>query len=285
MFRIFWDFIYSFIGLIASLVTLTFFVEKLSPTLSADGRLAVIFIGVLFLWFFLENIFLKIRWGRERKYAQTLALLSDGFSGLHKLYRKDGDIQGTIRACEKLCTNLADTYSLITGTNCNVSIKILTWDEDDGNTKLKALTFARSHDPKRNPKENPTKHWLDKNTDFLEIFNQIDTPSSQYFFSNSLPFRFGYQNTSFQVYGGEPDNNVFLRLWRWKLPYKSTIVLPICPVDDQSSNALVGFICVDSPKLGAFKVDYDVPLLEGVADGLYNTIHDISMRESVYFSS
>ncbi len=276
MFRILKDYFYSFIGLVASIITLILFVDRFSPALSQDGRIAVYFIGSMFVWFFLENLYLKVKWGRERRYAQTLDVIAEGFGEIHQLYRKEASIDETIVACGRLCDCVAEAFTLVTGSKCNTSVKVLTDDKDEnGNTRTKAITFSRNRDRTRNPKRNPVRHWIDKNTDFLTILEKIDTPKGEYFFSNSLVFRFGYQNTSFDVYDEPPDENLFFRYWRWPLPYKSTIVVPICPSGEPSSTNLVGFFCVDSPKIGAFKKDFDVSLLQGIADGIFNIINEV----------
>ena len=38
---------------------------------------------------------------------------------------------------------------------------------------------------------------------------------------------------------------------------------------------VIGFLCVDSPNLGAFRNNYDVELLLGCADGIFNTVKKI----------
>jgi len=283
MFRIIRDYIYSLVGLLASIITLTLFLDRFYPALSQDGRVGMYFLGSLLIWFFLESLYLKVRWGRERRYAQTIEVVSEGFGEIHKLHRQASDIRNTIAACERLCNSTAEAFSLITGTKCNTSIKILTEDVDEaGNTKLKAITFARNRDRGRNPKPNPVRHWVDRNTDFMTILEKIDTPKGELFFSNLLVFRFGYQNTSFMVYGEPPDNNWVLRYWRWPLPYKSTIVVPICPCAEPASSNLVGFFCVDSSNVGAFKKDFDVPLIQGIADGVFNTINEVHKQTGTF---
>ena len=98
--------------------------------------------------------------------------------------------------------------------------------------------------------------------------------------SNQLPFLFDYKNSSLELYDDYADEKaffpfkVFLRYWRWPLPYKSSIVVPICPgiSTERSKETLLGFLCVDSPRLFAFKREFDVDIMNGVADGLYNVI-------------
>lgn len=277
MFRIFREFIYSFLALAATIITIKLYINNIFPKLSGDAKFAVFFIGVLCIWFFLESMFLKVIWGRKIKYAETIDYIAGVFNEVHKMNRTKPENKDILIGCGKLCSNLAQALSLITGCKCNVAIKILAKEEDDdGKNKLQTVTFCRSHDLYRNSDDNSEKHWLDKNTDFLEIFKKMKSTKEKHFLSNLLPFRYGYLNTSFDVYGEQPDNNILFRYWRWPLPYKSTIVVPICPSDESTQSALRGFLCVDSPNIGAFKKNYDISLLRGVADGLFNVINKLN---------
>ncbi len=71
-----------------------------------------------------------------------------------------------------------------------------------------------------------------------------------------------------------------LRNWKWPLPYKSTIVVPICPIEENTLAGLVGFLCVDSTRNLAFKKDYDVELLLGIAEGIYNTVREMLSEQN-----
>ncbi len=66
----------------------------------------------------------------------------------------------------------------------------------------------------------------------------------------------------------------FRRIFRWPLHYKSTIVVPIVPLtaDEQDTDALRGFLCIDSPSNMIFQHKYDVEILRGVSEGLYRKI-------------
>lgn len=280
MFRIIRDYLYSLIGIIIALATLETFVTTFFPKFSTDTLFAVSFIIVLFVWFFAENIFIKIKLGRRSKYAETITNITNGFSEIHKITRnKKIEISHAVHASERLCNEIAIAFTVITGTKCNVSIKLLEKNEN-GNGRLKVIDFARNQDGSRNPKKNSVDHWIDANTDFASILDKIDHPKSSYFYCNTLPVRSGYQNTSFAVYSSsEQESNPFLSYWRWPLPYKSTIVVPICPCDEPSTDNLLGFLCVDSIKLGAFKKNYDIALLSGVADGIFNLMQEISELE------
>jgi hypothetical protein len=68
--------------------------------------------------------------------------------------------------------------------------------------------------------------------------------------------------------------NWLIRQLSWPLQYRSTIVVPLLPLsaNDQNEDALRGFLCIDSPRMVAFYEQYDVEILKGLADGLYNKI-------------
>jgi len=278
MFRILQDYILTFFALLSGFLLLGQFSDKYWGKINDASQVSVLIIGFMFFWYFISSLYMKAKWGRERKYAQTIDLLGSGFSELHKLNRvKDYDYQKAITACDKLLSSLATAITMVSGTTCCATIKILVTNEtessDPDNFKLSTLTFSRSS-LQRKTEDKKVNHWIHQNTDFLEILKNIDKRKGISFFRNWLPFSFGYQNTSFQIYG-TPSENVFLRYFRWPLPYKSTIVVPICPCDSQNTKNLVGFLCVDSGKLGAFRKNYDVQLIQGVADGLYNVINKV----------
>jgi hypothetical protein len=258
MFRIALDYAASFIFLAAAIITLVLFYLNFLTDLKDNYFAPLIFIIILFIWFFVENIILKSTWGRERKYAQIFGILSDGYDEIHNLYRENDSIESIINACNELCNCVSKSLSIITGSSCNASIKILI-DNNDLN-KAEITTFSRSRNNIRKKADNDHKHYIEDNTDFKHILENINTPRGEYFFSNQLVFRYNYINSSFKYYG-QPDPNPLLRYIRWPLPYKSTIVVPICNFDNniipkkesRTNPKLVGFFCVDSNKMGVFK--------------------------------
>jgi hypothetical protein len=235
-----------------------------------DATAGVIFLGVLSLCFYGQLIFVKFKADRQIRYGQTLSIINDGFSTIHELERKNDypSADSYIPGFNSLCEKISHAFSIITATACHVTIKIVVFE----NGRPKVQTFCRSS-KSRFCSGKKVDHWIDKNTDFLEVFENIGKRSGYFFFSNRLPFLFDYQNTSFEIHG-KPSNNLFMRLWKWPLPYKSTIVVPICP-ENPTKDDLVGFLCVDSKAIGSFKKEYDVDLLLGVSSGIYNLISRI----------
>lgn len=266
------------------MVTIFLFVNSYYRNVGSEGKIAIIFLGTFALYFLVVVLIYQIIWGRKVRYAEVLPHINLGFSYLHEEIRSDHpDLEKIATTCERICTQLTHAFSIISGTPCSISIKVLSQKKDIGkdNTKIKVLTLARDQQSASfRGYPSHVDHWLDENTDFRILLEMISTPRGRYFFCNQLPFRKNYQNTSIAQYGGEPKAwNIpgwkhFVRHWRWPLPYKSTIVVPICPAlsNKRVQKNLIGYLCVDSPKLGAFKKQYDVDLMEGVADGLYNLV-------------
>ena len=100
-----------------------------------------------------------------------------------------------------------------------------------------------------------------------------------YFLSNDLLSLEDYENSSFLLF---PDFNKETRAdeskrrKNWPLKYKSELVVSLTPLEKESRTdyPILGFLCVDCEleKKEVFNSYYDVPLLLGVSDGLYDFI-------------
>lgn len=278
-------FLLSLITLASGIITIVLYGRDIFPALSSDTMLAVGLVGLLAGVFLLENLYLRIRWGRSKQYEQVLTVILGGLEEIYVLNHAPMQLESRLRALNKVCDRLAKAYSLISGTNCSACIKILIEGVTErGEQKVQVVTLCRDDDNSKKRASVDTKtvsHWLDDNTDYVEIV-RIKPVFEKYFFCNQLPFLFGYRNTSFDVYGLPVDSsnwlmfNSFFRYLRWPLPYKSTIVVPIRPADDPELKRIVGFLCVDSPAMYAFQVRSDVELLIGVAAALFIPIFQLS---------
>ena len=277
MFRIIFASIGSIVAFLASAIALNEFALKQFYSLSNDATSGVIFLGLFAGFFFFRSLYQRIVWDRAARYGQTLSLINEGFAAIHTLNRRDDTVtrDGIVAACEKLCGKLAQAFSTVTGTACCVTIKMVAIDA--AGDEPKAIALCRSSDERSS--SDSVSHPISKNTAFMEIFEHICAPRGKYFFCNNLPLRYRYENTSFQVYG-EPDENPLARYWRWPLPYKSTIVVPICPDNraDRGGGTLIGFLCVDSNAPLAFRRSYDVDLMLGVSGGLYDVLCNVASR-------
>ena len=93
--------------------------------------------------------------------------------------------------------------------------------------------------------------------------------SNLYYVNNDIENSKDYVNTSIDSY----TDGI--------LPYKSELVCPILPIIDIQKNALLcGFICVDCNKKNVFDTTrYDVPMMTGIADGIYDILENYNKKE------
>lgn len=286
MLKTFYQYVSGLLTLIASIIALIFYF--LDVNLSADGKFALYLISFFALTFFIENLYLRVSLKRRASYGDALPYINDGFKEIHELIRcnkLESDL--IIAYLEKLCSELVSAFQIITGVKCAVCIKLLRISNEEQKATLDNIgvyTLIRDHNSKSNrdfavqDKEN----FLIDNTAFLSIFNHLGLPKGNYFFSNMLPLYKEYKNISFKHYGEPYSKKILIlgkviRYIRWTLPYKSTIVVPICPgIQKQKiQNNFHGFLCVDSNRPFAFRRSYDTDLMMGVSDGIYNIIKNL----------
>lgn len=264
------------VGFPASLVTLYLFAKLCIPELSSEALVAVWGLIIFAMYFLVRSLYLQAVYQPSSKYGECLGILNDAFVEVHKLFRTDFGHDSISTALVAVCDSTARALSLLSGSNCSVCIKMLFGQEDGGELRLRAITRARDRisGKRRTPEQEEPQHWLDLNSDFVQISSNMTNPNRRFYFCNRLPFLYNYHNTSFEKYGRPYDGSwIFgnwIRWWRWPLPYKSTLVVPIYDVTNKDS--LVGFLCADSPSMGAFRLKHNLDLVSGVADGIYNVL-------------
>lgn len=268
-------------GSIASIIALYAFFEGLS----SEGWIAVLFLGIICVYFIVYNFWLLSIYRTKSRYADAFAIINIGFSGLHKLRRKeDVTIDDILRELGIVCDNVSEVFGRIYNTNIGVSIKYIV--SGNGN-RPKVETLVRDH--KSMTADRPTgtsdtiEHWIDSNTDFNFIYNNIENPNKEvsFFLERHLPNCIDYKNTRLgDTWKPKKYWYPIERIYRkrhWTLKYKSTLVVPIVPLlaDEQTKASIRGFLCVDSPHEGQFNKTFDVAIMKGVSDGLYNQIDKI----------
>jgi hypothetical protein len=227
---------------------------------------------------------------KNKMYKIAFKEINHAYMYIHKLHRIKGSSKDYVTALSNFCTHLADTFKNITGEGCSVCIKYTSFVADDSKNKeqeiaVKTLCRDIHSFPERGNQDNGTTHLLKHNTDFEEVFKKISEQHNNCFFCNDLTQVHAYGNSSFLKYGEEsfkpfgqytkPED----RSNAWKLPYKSTIVAPICPDIDErkkgEENKFVqGFLCIDSKSTEIFDSITDKEILLGCAVGLYNTVKE-----------
>lgn len=222
----------------------------------------------------------EYRYSRKARYAEALGHISR-IVLLSSSLNNNQTAEEIRHGCMKIVDTLESVLTLVTATRCSVCIKVIQSDPSTragAKIRPKVATLCRDSNSLKREKSSIAgniDHWIDQNTDFEDLHKGAGTPR-WYFFSNYLPGRWDYKNSSFEIYGmpwnagGIPIVSSVIRDLKWTLPYKSTIVVPIVPETrvDEQNRGLSGYLCVDSRSRGAFSRRYDVDLMTGVADSL-----------------
>ena len=164
-----------------------------------------------------------------------------------------------------MCDSLQKLFYSKNACMCSVSIKVPIKGDLTENTSVMNLCRDSIHSLTRDSANyKAVNHTIIGNTAFRKALNNVlrNNPRGFYYLNNNISGTTDYDNTSREVY---PDG---------KLPYESEIVVPIIPTERDSSRTFetLGFLCVDCVCKNKFDAKYDVPLLEGVADGIYDIL-------------
>jgi len=249
---------------------------------------------------FIGLLYISISHGRKARYAEAMPLLhktQDGIRDLH-LYltwcldeKKDKTHFQTshfIDVLERHISNLCEAYTLVSGTSCSVSIKLIgtTNKSDVENSTLEELyasTLVRDLKSKAQYEEIDAeeggKHKISDNTDYKRIINN----SCHYYFDGNLSSQHHVHHTTYADDGCSHGN-----LRGISEGNKSTIVFPIrykyssSDIKDYdadqtkkglfSQHTLLGYLTVDSQARNAFVERYDVDLGASVSDSLFSLL-------------
>ena len=273
-----WKYLIGGVGPIVAVLTIgqKFFNLTIlqSSTYGILGVIACFF--AIFMWYLLtytcayvHNCFVDSIWG------DAIKILLKPYSEVHKLERKeevdDADFMSVLIL---FCNSLKKIFDKKTKGNTSVSIKVLVSKDTITATnyqdvlEFKNLCRDTEHNDRNTEAYKSIKHTLLQNTPYIVSVTNLMRNNDNYgYINNNIPDSKHYFNSS----KGAHKNGV--------LPYKSELVYPIVPAsrDHNTENDfsdLVGFICIDCDKINVFDEDrYDIPVIKGVADELYNIIY------------
>lgn len=200
-------------------------------------------------------------------YGDAIIILKDNFASTHYYRKSPGHNDDEfMKSMMLFCNGLKDIYDKILKSETSVSIKVPIRDMSvQEHTTLMNLTRDAKHVSRDTTIYRGIKHTIIGNTPFSYCFSKVVNNSKEkVYINNNVNKTENYNNTSRECY----DNGI--------LPYNSELVYPIVPIINQSkSNSIChGFICIDSIKQNAFKSKYDIAIIEGVADGIYDLISE-----------
>jgi len=220
--------------------------------------------------------------GTPNIYGDAILKLNEACSEIQQLRRVSSPTpQQFIDTLTVVCSQLREIFFQKTKHKCSICIKVITDSEATAGTTVVTLARdSKAHEDKKRQnvdKRMDVLHPIDRNTCFRNIFNYLGEKKGRAYFNNDLPAEGGYENTSFNIHGDVEDGLVTEeRRKKWTLPYRSEIVVPICPLNHlpnaNERKLLYGFLCLDSVEPNVFNERYDIEILRGIADDLFDII-------------
>lgn len=207
---------------------------------------------------------IRLKW-IESDWGAAIVILKDAYADIHFLRKSEYGDEELIATLQQLCDKLKLIFDKKTGADCGVSIKVpIQVTQAPETFEFRNLCRDSKHRQRDTEQYGHIRHTVIGNTPYTNIINSIISNSeSLAYVNNNIQKTEDYHNTSIDCY---PDK---------KLPYNSEIVYPIVPVKNEGGRyAMCGFICIDCPNTGAFIKNggYEVPMIQGVADGIYDLI-------------
>ena len=273
-----WKYLIGGVGPIVAVLTIGqrfFYLTILRSSIYGIFGVIVCFFAI-FMWYLLKhtsayihNCFVDSIWG------DAIKILQKSYSELHRLERqKEVDDADFMSVLVLFCNSLKRIFDKKTKADTSVSIKVLvskdiiTVTNYQDVIEFKNLCRDTDHNHRNTDAYKSIKHTLLQNTPYIiSVTNLMKNNDNYGYINNNIPDSKHYFNSS----KGAHKNGV--------LPYKSELVYPIVPASRSHIAAndfsdLIGFICIDCDKTNVFDEDrYDIPIIKGVADGLYNIIY------------
>lgn len=240
----------------------------------------LLLVFLVFIYFLLvntikwiHNIYVDSIWG------ETIVDLANAYAAIHKLDRKEDVTEKAIaQTLGHFCDAVKKIFDRKTHSNCSVSIKvpISNYTESGQWVSMCVKNIARDqkHLSMRETVDyQNTKHDVISNTAYSRVVSLVVKESSKprVYLNNKVKEDPNYATTSSFCKDREA------------IPYKSELVVPVIPSDYErlSDIKFGGFLCIDSDVENSFDPKrYDIPMTQGLADGLYMLIQKlIAKRE------
>ena len=263
-----WSFIFGGLGSTGFLFMLgkTLFGFSLIKSVCFAFLLSLLVFSLLVFWYSGKDIIIFLT---KKKYNSVWGIaivkLKDAYSGIHDIRKKTNvDDEEFLRVLTLLCDNLKAIFDKNTGSSCSVSIKVpVSMVENPREMEVRNLCRDNAHFNRDTERYRQAHHTVIGNTAYFEVvMNILNNRSELAYVNNDINGTKDYHNTSFDCY-----NN-------GQLDYESEMVYPILPIKLEGHNyKLFGFICIDCKKKNGFdEVGFEIPMVQGVADGIYDII-------------
>lgn len=272
---------WGWIGGISGIASIISFIQLWFPkwpilcSVVVFGVLLILVWLLIFLFFLIREVG---RWLHNRYvdsiWGKTIVDLAEVYASIHQLERKNNVAENDIAIfLSNFCDAIKNIFDRNTKTNCCVSIKVPISNFSE-NGKWESMEFRniardQSHISERDTTDyKEARHTVIGNTAYSRIIDLVIRQSSKtkFYLNNSVKDDDNYATTSPICH------------------YRSELVVPILPsrYDDLSEIKFGGFLCIDSTKRNAFdKERYDVPMTQGLADGLYSLIQKLIEKKVI----
>jgi len=256
------------------------------------GVVLILLLFIIFLYFQARFFVIESwrRWiliKRESVYGKAIVLLAEGYSQIHKYSKIDTTDEQTKTILTQFCNNIKEIFEYKTQAQSSVSIKVIAdFHHQDNvanlNSRVENLVRDSESESRNSANYKVIQHTVAKNTCYQRVLTNFMSGNKQdklFFLSNDLPGEVDYENSSFEQYPDFVDiskEDSKQRRTKWPLEYKSELVVPISAWDSTKEDelAILGFLCIDCQleKKEVFNEEYDVKMIKGIADGLYDFI-------------
>lgn len=261
---------WAWIGGVSGIITGASYVQSFKPLEWWENILimiATLFIiaVVIYIWYLCKNAYAWVHNVTvESIWGEIVIVLADVYAHIHEIERKDTisekDVADVLGA---FCNKVKELFDKKTCSNCCISIKVpISHYSDKGewqSIEVKNVSRDQLHISERDTQDyKNANHDIVSNTAYSYIISLVVKESSKphVYLDNDV----------------QANPNYITSSNRKEVPYRSELVVPIIPsrykkLDDIRFG---GFLCIDSNKKDAFdEKHYDVPMTQGLADGLY----------------
>lgn len=234
---------------------------------------AFLSVAILFYaWFFISNAVKRWKEYRvESMWGETIKDLAQAYSEIHQLERMVPNIteKNIAVSLQEFCNKVKKIFDRKTNSNCCVSIKVPVSNYSPSgeweSIQVKNVARDKKHIKERDTDEyKAANHDIIGNTAYSRIISLVVKESGKphVYLNNDVDPEKDPNYATTSPAGDE----------RKDVPYKSELVVPILPTKYASLKEVSfgGFLCIDSDKKDSFDAEhYDVPMTQGLADGLY----------------
>lgn len=239
--------------------------EIVRPLVIACIALTLVFAT---LWYhsFHKSMLLKSVFHGGNHISEALNMIVD----LNHSPKRKSHVQQGIVALSEICQEVSAGLRKYHSPDIAICIHYVNSDNEGAYVN----TLCRNTESKKRPAKRAVTaksvDYIKDNSDFDRVVNLFKRKplDKVYYLNNFLPFSPYYRNSHFSSEMQPVYYRSFgwaHRIFRWELPYRSTLVVPLVTTISPKEKRVEGFLSIDSPKCWSFSRDYDLPIVQRFA--------------------